>query len=65
MERRQQDVKDGEISLSGLILPVGGIKQKVLAAKRAGIGCVLLPELERKDLGEIPVPAREGFALNF
>jgi ATP-dependent Lon protease len=50
----------GEISLRGLILPVGGIKEKVLAAKRAGITCVLLPELNRKDLEEIPSPARGG-----
>jgi ATP-dependent Lon protease len=50
----------GEISLRGLILPVGGIKEKVLAAKRAGISCVLLPELNRKDLEEIPIAAREG-----
>jgi ATP-dependent Lon protease len=50
----------GEISLRGLILPVGGIKDKVLAAKRAGISCVLLPELNRKDLDEIPPQARKG-----
>src|SRR5262249_36174392 len=43
----------GEISLRGLVLPVGGIKEKVLGAKRAGISCVLLPELNRKDLEEI------------
>jgi ATP-dependent Lon protease len=50
----------GEISLRGLVLPVGGIKEKVLAAKRAGISCVLIPELNRKDLEEIPAPARDG-----
>jgi ATP-dependent Lon protease len=50
----------GEISLRGLILPVGGIKDKVLAAKRAGISCVLLPELNQKDLEEISAPARAG-----
>jgi ATP-dependent Lon protease len=55
----------GEISLRGLILPVGGIKEKVLAAKRAGISCVLLPELNRKDLEEIPIPAREGIRFEF
>ncbi|MGH7887859.1 MAG: endopeptidase La, partial [Candidatus Binatia bacterium] len=42
----------GEISLRGLVLPVGGIKEKMLAAKRAGISCVLLPELNRRDLEE-------------
>jgi ATP-dependent Lon protease len=55
----------GEISLRGLILPVGGIKEKVLAAKRAGISCVLLPELNRKDLEEIPIPARAGIRFEF
>ncbi|MDX1670976.1 MAG: endopeptidase La [Balneolaceae bacterium] len=43
----------GEITLRGLILPVGGIKEKVLAAKRAGIEKVLLPEKNKKDVDEI------------
>jgi ATP-dependent Lon protease len=55
----------GEISLRGLVLPVGGIKGKVLAAKRAGICCVLLPELNRKDLEEVPEAAREGMRFEF
>jgi ATP-dependent Lon protease len=48
----------GEISLRGLVLPVGGIKEKVLAALRAGITTVLLPARNRKDLEEIPEDAR-------
>jgi ATP-dependent Lon protease len=55
----------GEISLRGLVLPVGGIKEKMLAAKRAGISCVLLPELNRKDLAEIPTSGREGIRFEF
>lgn len=55
----------GEISLRGLVLPVGGIKEKVLAAKRSGILSVLLPELNRKDLEEIPAPAREAMRFEF
>ena len=55
----------GEISLRGLVLPVGGIRGKVLAAKRAGICCVLLPELNRRDMEEIPTSAREGIRFEF
>ncbi|MFN9747685.1 MAG: endopeptidase La [Burkholderiales bacterium] len=44
----------GEISLRGLVLPVGGIKEKVLAAQRAGLAVVLLPSRNRKDLHEVP-----------
>lgn len=49
----------GEISLRGLVLPVGGIKEKCLAALRAGIHTVMLPARNRKDLEEIPASARE------
>jgi ATP-dependent Lon protease len=44
----------GEISLRGLVLPVGGIKEKTIAAHRAGISTVLLPARNRKDLEDIP-----------
>jgi ATP-dependent Lon protease len=55
----------GEISLRGLVLPVGGIREKVLAAKRAGISYVLLPELNRRDMEEIPPGARAGMRFDF
>ena len=48
----------GEISLRGLVLPVGGIKQKVVAALAAGIRTVLLPARNRRELEEIPEDAR-------
>jgi ATP-dependent Lon protease len=48
----------GEISLRGLVLPVGGIKEKVLAALRAGIGTVLLPARNAPDLEDLPADAR-------
>ena len=53
----------GEISLRGLVLPVGGIKEKVLAALQAGIRTVLLPERNRKELDDLPEEARR--ALQF
>jgi ATP-dependent Lon protease len=48
----------GEISLRGLVLPVGGIKEKVVAAHRAGIKRVMLPARNRKDFEDIPEEAR-------
>jgi len=49
----------GEISLRGLVMPVGGIKEKVLAAHRAGIKSVMLPARNKRDLEEIPENARK------
>jgi ATP-dependent Lon protease len=49
----------GEISLRGLVLPVGGIKEKVLAAHRAGVRRVMLPARNRKDFEDIPESARD------
>jgi ATP-dependent Lon protease len=53
----------GEISLRGLVLPVGGIKEKVIAAHRAGIKTVMLPARNRKDLEDIPESARNALNL--
>jgi ATP-dependent Lon protease len=50
----------GEISLRGLVLPIGGVKEKVLAATRAGITTVLLPARNRKDLEDVPEAARNA-----
>ena len=49
----------GKISLRGLVLPVGGIREKAVAAARAGLTRVLMPARNRKDHGEIPEDARE------
>ncbi|HEX8741414.1 MAG TPA: S16 family serine protease, partial [Casimicrobiaceae bacterium] len=48
----------GEISLRGLVLPIGGVKEKVLAALRAGIATVMLPARNRRDLDDVPPDAR-------
>jgi len=53
----------GEISLRGLVLPIGGVKEKVLAALRAGITTVMLPGRNRRELEEIPAEAREKLKL--
>jgi len=49
----------GEISLRGLVLPVGGIREKVIAAARAGIDTVMLPARNRRDFDDIPLSARD------
>lgn len=55
----------GEITLRGLVLPVGGIKEKVLAAVRSGIKTVILPEKNQKDTDEIPEMARKKIKFQF
>ena len=60
---RSDTAMTGEISLRGLVLPVGGIKEKVTAAARAGLAAVILPARNRKDYEDIPESARN--ALRF
>ncbi|MBL7717138.1 MAG: endopeptidase La [Bdellovibrionales bacterium] len=55
----------GELSLVGKVLPVGGIKEKILAAKRAGIHTVVLPKLNQKDLTEVPEQALQGMTIHW
>ena len=55
---RSDTAMTGEISLRGLVLPIGGVKNKVLAASRAGITTVMLPERNKKDYEDIPEAAR-------
>jgi ATP-dependent Lon protease len=53
------------LSLRGLVLPVGGIKEKVLAAMRAGVARVLLPARNRRDLQDVPAEAKERLEFVF
>jgi ATP-dependent Lon protease len=56
---RNDTAMTGEISLRGLVLPVGGIKEKVVAAAAAGLTRVMLPARNRRDFDEIPKTARD------
>src|SRR5213079_3674161 len=55
----------GEISLRGLVLPIGGVKEKTLAALRAGIKTVMVPKRNQKDLEDVPKEAREKLEFVF
>jgi ATP-dependent Lon protease len=55
----------GEITLRGNVLPVGGIKEKVLAALRAGVKEIILPERNEKDLVEVPAEVRQQLKFHF
>ncbi|OHB46864.1 MAG: endopeptidase La [Planctomycetes bacterium GWF2_40_8] len=60
---KPQIAMTGEITLRGRVLPVGGIKEKVLAAKRAGITTVILPKKNEKDLVDVPEKAKEELSF--
>lgn len=62
---RSDTAMTGEISLRGRVLPVGGIKEKVLAASRAKLKQVILPELNRKDWSEVPADVRQKIKVHF
>jgi ATP-dependent Lon protease len=55
----------GEITLRGSLLPIGGLKEKLLAAYRTGIETVILPEENRKDTGDLPPEIKKGVKLKF
>ncbi len=54
----------GEISLLGRVLPVGGIKEKVLAAHRTGVRAIILPKENEKDLPDIPDDVRKELTIS-
>ncbi|KAI8477903.1 Lon protease mitochondrial [Branchiostoma belcheri] len=62
---RQNVAMTGELSLTGKVLPVGGIKEKTIAARRAGVDCIILPAENRKDFSDLPSFITEGLEVHF
>jgi ATP-dependent Lon protease len=62
---RNDTAMTGEITLTGLVLPIGGVKEKVLAARRAGIKRVVLPRGNQKDIRDVPEEARQEMEFIF
>jgi ATP-dependent Lon protease len=60
---RKDVAMTGEVTLRGRVLPIGGLKEKLLAALRGGIATVLIPQENEKDLAEIPANIREGLTI--
>ena len=60
---KQNVAMTGEITLRGRVLPIGGLKEKLLAAHRAGIDTVLIPKENLKDLEEVPANVREALTI--
>ncbi|XP_026466181.1 lon protease homolog, mitochondrial isoform X2 [Ctenocephalides felis] len=62
---RQDLAMTGEVSLMGKVLPVGGIKEKTIAAKRVGVKCIILPEENKKDYTDLPKFITNGLEVHF
>ncbi|KAL4227296.1 Lon protease mitochondrial [Mactra antiquata] len=62
---RQNLGMTGELSLTGKVLPIGGVKEKVIAAKRANMECVILPEENRRDFSDLPDFIKSGIEIHF
>jgi ATP-dependent Lon protease len=61
---RRSVAMTGEITLRGNVLPIGGLKEKILAARRAGLTTLVIPQLNKKDLDEVPAHLKRGLAFH-
>jgi ATP-dependent Lon protease len=55
----------GELTLTGRVLPIGGVKEKTIAARRSGIKNLIFPEANRKDFEELPAYLKKGLKVYF
>jgi Lon-like ATP-dependent protease len=62
---RENVAMTGEVSLTGLVLPIGGVKEKVIAAQRAGVKHIILPRSNQRDFAELPDNLRAGLDAHF
>jgi len=62
---RQNLAMTGELTLTGKVLPIGGVKEKTIAARMTGITHLIFPKDNRKDFDELPVEVKEGFEVFF
>ena len=62
---RQKLGMTGELTLSGRVLPIGGVKEKTIAARRAGLKVLIFPEANRKDFDELADYLKEGIEVHF
>lgn len=62
---KQNLAMTGELTLTGKVLPIGGVKEKTIAARMSGITNLIFPKDNRKDFEELPVEVKEGFEVYF
>ncbi|CAM9729810.1 unnamed protein product [Choristocarpus tenellus] len=62
---RQDIAMTGELSLTGKVLPVGGIKEKTIAARRAGVSCLVFPKGNKRDFDELADYLKKGLEVHF